>query len=1859
MSKEIDEKIVRMKFDNAQFERGIKTSLRSLENLGSGIKASLGKISGLASALHFDSLTRNFSLAGIENSINSVSDRFSAMGVVGMTVLQNLTNSAVEAGKKIVSALAIDPLKMGFQEYETQINAVQTILANTESKGTTIDDVNKALDELNHYADMTIYNFTEMTRNIGTFTAAGVDLDTSVSAIKGIANLAAVSGSNSQQASTAMYQLSQALAAGSLKLQDWNSVVNAGMGGQVFQDALKETARVHGIAIDDMIKQQGSFRETLSSGWITSEILTETLAKFTGDLTEEELKAIGYNEEQIKSILKMGETANDAATKVKTFTQLFDTLKEALQSGWTQSWEILVGDFVEAKELLTSISDVLSELINASSDSRNAMLQGWKDLGGRNSLIEAVRISLDSVISIGKSVKKMFSAIIPPITSKNLYDITLKIKDLSKGFKEFADKIKAFSDGFGKSADVINKAKDGLSGFTDKLVKTDKSVSIVDELKKTIEAIMFAFKGGVTKVGEFVSRFTELGGIGSIIETLKNALAGVFKIVRLAAEAFTGVFLSSGNGADFVFGLVEKIRMLTESIAKSDSVAVKIKNTFSGIFKVIKVMISAVGSLVSIIINNAGSIASVVVSVITSAASVLSSLIPAVISLAGQVIPNLISVFQTLVPIIANVIQNAISLGGQILPVLISAFSKIVRTVSSVVNEFIRLGGVSSVVGVIKNAFDSVCKIIGILKDAFSEVFSLSGSGTKTVYDLIEGVRKLTASFLGSESTADSLKRIFKGVFAGFDIGIRAVKGISNAFSGLTGGSGASIGKMFLSAAAGIGDFLVKLDNAVVSSDFFNSGLEKAVGVIRTFVSAVTAIGGKIKSAFTVVKEVCSNVIDGISEKLSARAEESSKALNVIKSFLSGVSDGFKKSAAVFEKIGETFKNIFSALTPIFTKLGEFAVIAFDSIMDAVFRALDEVSFDEILDLFNTGLFAALVVAVKGFFDNLSSIGSSANGVLGSLKDVLDGVKGSLETWQNSLKADILFKIAGSVAVLAASLIALSLVDSEKLAVALGGVTVMLGELMGSLAAFSKIAGMEGFAAVTKMSGILFGLSVSVFILSTAVMKLSVLDWNGLVKGLSGVGILLAGLGVFLNKVKIDSLGLSKGIGLMALAGGIYILAGAASKIASIDIAGLVKGLAGIGVILAELGIFLNSTTDVKKVLSTSVGITILGAAMLIFASAVKKLGELPIEIIGKGLLALSASLVAVGVFLNNTTGVSKVISTSVGLVILGKAILIFSEAIGQLGSMSLGQLGKGLLAMAVSLTEVAVALKFLPSNTILIGAGLVAVASAIRIISSAVQTMGGMSWEELGKGLLAMSVSLAAIVVALNASSGAAMGAVGILAAAAAISVFTPALLMLGTMSLAEIGSSLLALAGTFTVIGLAGVVLAPLTPVILGLSAALLLLGAGSALLGIGVAALAAGLSALAVSGVAAIVGIFDALNEAVPIICKSIATSAPVIVKALGEVILLLIAELTLCSSQIFELVRVVLTEVIDLLDEFTPKIIDLVGDILMKLIGRISQDIPVIADLGLQMLTGLLRAIADNIQNVVEAGVDIVPNFIKGIQSKLGDIIQTGIDFILEFINGIADGIRNNAEPFMEAMANLVDAIINGFITGIKGCREMVVDAVKDIGDAAVGGLKDLLGIHSPSKVFSEIGGYVSEGFAKGITGSSSKAENAADGMGNSVINSMSGTMRSIADIVSEDMNMSPTISPVVDLTNVQKGVSRVTDLVSSASGKTGTLSLSAETSYNESQKVLNSTKSSSQNNQNVIGAISRLESKVCGQMVKISVVNKVDKLIQQVDKLSEEMTNMKVVMDSGALVGQISSGLDSSLGFNTATRKRGV
>ena len=459
----IDDRVVEMKFNNAEFERGVRTTLESLANLNKGLQLQ-GATKGLENV---SAAAGRVSFAGAGQGLDSFIAKFNALNVIATTVLATLVNQITNVSRKLVTEFSIAPITDGLHEYETQLNSIQTILSNTQWQGTTMKEVNAALLELNHYSDKTIYNFAEMARNIGTFTAAGVKLDTSVGAIKGIANLAAVSGSSAEQASTAMYQLSQALATGTVKLMDWNSVVNAGMGGKVFQDALKETARAHGVAIDAIIKKEGSFRDSLQTGWLSSSILTETLNKFTGDMTDAQLKQLGYTDKQIVEIQKMAKTATDAATKVKTFSQLMSTLKEAAGSGWAQTWQLVIGDFEEARTMFTNVYNVLGGAINRSAEARNKILKDWKALGGRTVLIDAVSTAFHSLMDIIKPIREAFQQIFPPKTGQDLYNFTVGLREFAKSLKIGADTAANLKRTFAGVFAIFSIAGQVLSGVID------------------------------------------------------------------------------------------------------------------------------------------------------------------------------------------------------------------------------------------------------------------------------------------------------------------------------------------------------------------------------------------------------------------------------------------------------------------------------------------------------------------------------------------------------------------------------------------------------------------------------------------------------------------------------------------------------------------------------------------------------------------------------------------------------------------------------------------------------------------------------------------------------------------------------------------------------------------------------------------------------------------------------------------------------------------------------------------------------------------------------------------------------------------------------------------------------------------------------------------------------------------------------------------------------------------------------------------------------------------------------------------------------------------------------------------------
>lgn len=567
----IDERIVKLSFDNKGFESGIQKTLSSLDALnkalektdnrqaakelsksmndinkilknnnlgnldkllnkqsgfskitdgiskmGSGLVNAFKKIdfSGIGSKLSsmFNSSTDGAS--SLARGVESVTAKFSHLQVIAATALANITNRMVNAGIAMGKSLTVDPISTGFSEYELKMNSISTILANTADEGKTLDDVSKALNELNKYADQTIYNFAQMTDNIGKFTAAGVSLEDSVAAIKGMSNLAAFFGVDPTKASGAMYQMSQALAAGRVQLMDWNSLVNAGMSGEAFQKALIRTSEVMGTGAEAMIKKYGSFRDSLTKGeWLTGDVMIETLKQISGAYKESELRAQGYSATQAKAIADMAKTANKAATEVRTVTGMMDSMKEAVQSGWAISWEYIIGDKDQATKLLTGIKDGFESIINPISDARNEMLLFWNQNGGRDAAISGFANVFQSIGKIAGSVKDAFRDIFPAMTGKRL-------AELSKGFEKFTENLKI-------SDKTAAKIKDTFKGV----------FSVFDLAKTGITSIFKAFSGG----GGLFS------GLGNIFLSTTSGIGKFFSAINDGIKS-SGIFDNIASG---------------------------------------------------------------------------------------------------------------------------------------------------------------------------------------------------------------------------------------------------------------------------------------------------------------------------------------------------------------------------------------------------------------------------------------------------------------------------------------------------------------------------------------------------------------------------------------------------------------------------------------------------------------------------------------------------------------------------------------------------------------------------------------------------------------------------------------------------------------------------------------------------------------------------------------------------------------------------------------------------------------------------------------------------------------------------------------------------------------------------------------------------------------------------------------------------------------------------------------------------------------------------------------------------------------------------------------------------------------
>ena len=1434
MSKEIDEKVVRMQFDNSNFESNVQTSLGTIGRL----KQSLNFSNSSKSLENIGLVAKSVNMSPLSNAVETVQNKFSGLEVMAVTALANITNSAVNAGKRLISALTINPIKDGLSEYELQIKSVQTIMGNT---GKDVKTVNKALDELNDYADLTIYNFSDMTQNAGMFTAAGVGLEDTMVAIKGIGNWAAYAGASASDMSRATFQLGQALSSGVIRLQDWMSIEHtAGMAGEKYKEAFMETARQHGIAVDDIVAANGSFRESLKDNWLTTDIFLETMQRFAND-----------------------QSMTDAATKVKTFTDLMGTLKEALGTGWASSWRIIIGDFEEARDLWTSVSDTLTGFINKSADARNKVLSDWKDLGGRTNLIEGI-----------------------------------------------------------------------------------------------------------------------------------------------------------------------------------------------------------------------------------------------------------------------------------------------------------------------KNAFEGVLSVVKPVKEAFSEVFeSISGSD---LAKFTEGFKNLTEKFKLSETTSNNLKRTFKGLFSIVKIIKDAFVALGKALSPL-GGFISKLLSSFLSITAVIGDYISGIAEAIDKSDLFGTIVKDLKTALKPLGDVFKKVIDKIKEFFNGLKTMDSSSINNMAEKIS---------------------NGLKPLTKISETIKKVFDNLFQSAGKIVNKISEI----FKKIGSAFLDAIKSPGFDKLSGFLNGSLMSGIIYGLKKIIDNLSDL-SEGGGFLAPIKDSLNAVKDCLKAYQTEIKSKTLIKIATAIAILAGSLLLLSMIEPGKLTASLAAMATLIGELMGSMLIFDKISSGSKFKGITKVAISMILLSTAILILSNAMKSMSDLNWNEIAKGLVSV----AGMATVLvasSKFMSDSSGkmIRTAAGLVIFAEAIKILGDAVIKLGNLDVNTLIKGLISVGTLCAELAIFLKVSDLDGMGLLKGLGIMALAEAIVILSKAVDKFGQMDTNALIKGLVSVGAVLAELAVFVNVTGNASKIISTAVGMTILASAMLILAKAVNDMGNLSWEQIGKGLLTMAGGLTAMTLALNLMPTGVFSKSVGMVLFASSLLILGNAIEQMGNLSWEQIGKGMVTLAGSLTILVVALNMMTAAIPGALAMIIAAGAITILANAMTTLGDMTWGEIAKSLVMLAGAFVVIGASALVLTPVLPLIALLGAAVALLGVGCLAAGAGVLAFSSALVALAGVGSAGIQVIID--------LVKGLLDLIPTFIAKIGEGIIAFAQVIIDGAPVIAQAITTVITEVCSLLSTCIPTIVNMLVEMLLNLIQTIAEYTPQFVKAGADLIIGFIDGLSENIPRIAESGMNLIRTFLDGISTYVPEVVNAGMNMMIDLINGMANAISANTPQLVSAMQNLINSIIeagvalltgsigtftskggeligglisgikskvgdvvsavssiisscksalsnvasefisigsniiSGLVSGIKSGISSVASAISDVASSAVSKAKSALGIHSPSRVFAEIGMYSDKGLAKGLIKYSNVVTKAAGNVVNNMIDVMNN---SISKISMDGLNSQPTIRPVFDMSSVEEGANAINSL----------------------------------------------------------------------------------------------------------------
>lgn len=870
--------------------------------------------------------------------------------------------------------------------------------------------------------------------------------------------------------------------------------------------------------------------------------------------------------------------------------------------------------------------------------------------------------------------------------------------------------------------------------------------------------------------------------------------------------------------------------------------------------------------------------------------------------------------------------------------------------ISELITSLNKPSGKELLIESFQNAVKGATQVAKAFKQAFSEMFVSTGNGTENVvYKLIERIHDLSEYLVINDEKFDKLKRTIKGFIALIQIVSDITSGgLKIAFKLISG-----VLKYFdidiLSVTATIGDFLVKFHETVNVSDAVGKALDAVLPHIAKIITNVKKLGNGIKEiaklpSFEVIKDKVvqiGNIFGGFIKKITAKMH-----FPTIEDFLKLLENVWNIGSKIGEKVVSIGKKIGTALADAF------------GFVDA------DSSFEHFLDIFDSSVISGILVGILLFVNNvkkavsdMSGMTNSAKGMFGSLgkmfngiTSVLDSVRACFEEYQKTLKAKTLLTIASAIAILTASIVVLSLMNPKKLAVALGAITTMATELMAAMWIFNKIDG--DYTGAGKAAILMVGMSAAILILSSAVKKMSSLSWVELSKGLSGVAILLGELVAVSVILGNNDTKMVKGsVGIVLLAEAIKILSTACINISGLSWEELAKGLTGITVILGGLiAASMVLSENETKMIKGSVGMILLSAALKILTSVCSDFGAMSWEEIAKGLVSVSALLaVLVGLSIELSNNGAKMTAGALGVVVLAGGLEIVADVCKQFSNMEWEQIGKGLAGVAGMLAALTIALKNMPKNILGIGVGLLAVAGALTIVSNVVTTLGDETDDNLSKGIISIAVLLAAVATALNCMNGTLSGSAALLVASAALAILCPVVKAFGDMKITEIGKSLLMLAGVFTVLGVTGLLIAPVVPGLLLLGASLTLIGVGAVACAAGLLLVATSISTLAVTGATQATAAIGAIS----VFVSGLTSLIPDILAGIGD-----------CAVAIAECFYKLIVAGLNTLIEYAPQIVSLAISLLVKILDTLSEHIP-------ELVTSVVNFFASLFQSVIDA------------------------------------------------------------------------------------------------------------------------------------------------------------------------------------------------------------------------------------------------------------------------------------------------